>query len=208
MPTSDLSQTGGTKARIGPNSLIQTAAVLSDRFGRNVARAIFESAGLGREFAGTERVMVPEEKPQRLFRCVCDTCGPTLGRQVLADAGDRTALYLLEYRIPPLAQALLGLLPLTLSARLLVRAIARHAWTFAGSGVFTAHVKAWRRPTIQLEIRSNPLATDGCPWHQAVIARLFSTILQHPVDITHHTCCARGNECCRWEIRLATPQAR
>lgn len=205
---SDLFQARGSTARIGPNSLIQTAAALSDRVGHDVARSIFESLGLGLDFGRTEPGMVPEEKPQRLFRCVCDTCGPVLGHQVLADAGDRTALYLLQHRIPPLAQALLGLLPATLSARLLVRAIARHAWTFAGSGIFSAHVDGWINPVIRLEIRSNPLATDGCPWHQAVFARLFATILRHAMEITHERCCARGHPCCRWTIRLASLKGR
>ena len=75
-------------------------------------------------------------------------------------------------------QRLIRALPAPLGARLLSAAIAKHAWTFAGSGAFTivAH-----RP-LTFEIAANPLAPGAaaspcCHWHAAVFERLFSTLV-------------------------------
>jgi divinyl protochlorophyllide a 8-vinyl-reductase len=73
-------------------------------------------------------------------------------RAVLREAGQRTAEYLLANRIPRPAQWLLRVLPASIGMRLLSRAMAQHAWTFAGSGHF--RVRFGRPPEFTI---------DDCP---------------------------------------------
>ncbi|KQW27641.1 hypothetical protein ASE36_18835 [Rhizobium sp. Root274] len=198
-------------ARTGPNALIQTGQALSALFGENTARALFERAGLIDRYTTPPQAMLDEAEPRRLFTVLCDDLAPIESIQVLADAGHRTGHYLLTRRIPKPARWLLPRLPPGLSTRILVRAIAAHSWTFAGSGRFSGHVEAWRQPVVRLAIRSNPLATPGCPWHGAVFERLFATLTASHVTVSHPRCSARGDDCCEWTIRPSAgprPRAR
>jgi divinyl protochlorophyllide a 8-vinyl-reductase len=65
-------------------------------------------------------------------------------------------------------------LPAPVGARLLSIAIAKHAWTFAGSGRFA--VKRARPLTVT--IAANPLGlrqgSPSCHWHAAVFERLYA----------------------------------
>jgi divinyl protochlorophyllide a 8-vinyl-reductase len=122
---------------------------------------------------------------------------------VAHSAGLRTADYLLAHRIPKPVQALLKRLPATWAARLLLSAIRRHAWTFAGSGVFTARAG---RPTV-LTLRSNPLckgvasAVPACDFYAATFERLFRTLVHRDARAVEVACEACGDAECRFELR-------
>ncbi|MCU0802464.1 MAG: hypothetical protein MUD11_11940 [Rhodobacteraceae bacterium] len=107
---------------------------------------------------------------------------PARADALLAAAGLAVGDYILAHRIPPLAQRVLRLLPAALSARLLARAIARHAWTFAGSLL--------------------PGACDhpACHWHAAVFARLYQRLVWPDAAVTETHCAARGDATCRFVI--------
>lgn len=198
----------GNGARIGPNSLIQTGQALAALFGDETARRIFGRAGIGHRYAHPPGTMLDEREPQRLFAVLCDTLSDRDATRVLAEAGHRTGHYLLANRIPKPARWLLPRLPSAISARLLVRAISAHAWTFAGSGRFSREVRGWRQPVVQLAIQENPLATPGCPWHGAVFERLFATLTATQVSVLHPSCQAKGNDCCQWTVTAATGSLR
>jgi divinyl protochlorophyllide a 8-vinyl-reductase len=82
----------------------------------------------------------------------------------------------------------------------LSRAITAHAWTFAGSGRFTA-VTPW-----QFELDDNPLirgvTSDApvCDWHRAVFQRLYKTLVARNVRCREVTCKAAGDPCCRFVL--------
>lgn len=59
---------------------------------------------------------------------------PGQAESLMTLAGAATADYILAHRIPGPVKALIRALPAPLGARFLTAAIARHAWTFAGSG--------------------------------------------------------------------------
>lgn len=198
----------GSGARIGPNSLIQTGQALSALCGEETARMIFDRAGIGHRFVDPPGTMLDEREPQRLFAVLCDTLSDQDATRVLAEAGHRTGHYLLANRIPKPARWLLPRLPSVISARLLVRSISAHAWTFAGSGGFAGEVQGWRPPVIHIAIKANPLATPGCPWHGAVFERLFATLTATQVSVVHPRCQAKGNDCCEWTITAAAGPLR
>jgi len=92
-------------------------------------------------------------------------------------------------------------LPPAPAAGLLSRAIARHAWTFVGSGRF--HVRdAWT-----FEIEGNPLIRGEasepclCHWHTAVFERLYEALVAPASRCAETRCGAQGRDSrCRFEL--------
>ena len=191
-------------ARIGPNAITRVAEALRPLGGDSAVRRVFGRAGLAAYVDTPPQAMVDEAEVTALHAALRAELGTGAARAVAADAGRRTADYLLAHRIPALAQRLLRALPAALAARLLLRAIGAHAWTFAGSGHFSARVA---RGAAQLQIRHNPLcrgqrsAEPACDFYTAVFQRLF-TVLVHPrAVVTEQACEARGDPACVFDIR-------
>jgi len=95
----------------------------------------------------------------------------------------------------------LRLMPVSLGIRVLGQAIARNAWTFAGSGAFTVEAPGRFRlqgnPLIRGESADQPL----CHWHIAVFDRLFQALISPKIHFTETECAACGAPACRFEIR-------
>jgi divinyl protochlorophyllide a 8-vinyl-reductase len=191
-------------ARIGPNAITRVAEALRPLGGDSAVRRVFGRAGLAAYVDTPPQAMVDEAEVTALHAAMRAELGADTARQVAADAGRRTADYLLAHRIPSFAQRLLRALPAGLAARLLLRAIGAHAWTFAGSGHFCGRPM---RGGMQLQIQHNPLcrgqrsAAPACDFYTAVFQRLF-TVLVHPrAQATEQACEARGDPACVFEIR-------
>ncbi|MEL6977146.1 MAG: bacteriochlorophyll 4-vinyl reductase [Pseudomonadota bacterium] len=157
---------------VGPNAIIQLARALRDAAGEAAAARILAAAGEAEALERPPEAMVDQARAARLFTATLDDLGPQRGERILAEAGRRTADYILANRIPPLARRCLPLAPVPLARRVLLSAIRASAWTFAGSGA----VRVGMRPAPWIEIEANPLATPGCPWHGAVFQRLFEVL--------------------------------
>lgn len=189
--------------RIGPNAITRVAEVLPALLGDAGTRALFEAAGLGGYLSQPPEGMVDETEVARLHRVLRQQLGPAVAGQVARSAGMRTADYLLARRIPKPVQWLLKRLPPVLAARVLLQAIGRHAWTFAGSGQFQAVAG---RPCV-LTIRDNPLcrgvasAHPACDFYSATFERLFQVLVHPAVQVVETQCEARGDPVCRFELR-------
>jgi divinyl protochlorophyllide a 8-vinyl-reductase len=144
--------------------------------------------------------MVDERPVALLHQTLRRLMPPQQSAEILADAGRRTADYILANRIPKPAQFVLKLLPAPLAARLLVSAITAHAWTFAGSGRFSGRTGR----SVTFEIIANPLCAGEhsdslvCVWHAAVFQRLFQVLVSPNTRVVETSCGARGDECCRF----------
>ncbi|MHB2167168.1 bacteriochlorophyll 4-vinyl reductase [Alsobacter sp. R-9] len=125
--------------RIGPNAIIQIAAVLRERHGVQALDSVFVRARLAHYLDALPATMVPEREVARLHAALGHELGADEAESVSREAGTRTAAYLLAHRIPAPARRLLRWLPARLAGPLLLAAIRRHAWTFAGSARFEAH---------------------------------------------------------------------
>lgn len=168
---------------------MQYLPVLDRQFGSDVRAALLEKAGV--MAIPDDSSMIPEGDAIRLhqgLRRAAPEQAPVLAR----DAGQGTADYILAHRIPPMAQNVLRKAPAFVSAPVLARAIARHAWTFAGSGQFRC-LSPWR-----FEIADNPLVrgersdTCLCYWHAAVFERLYQSIVGPSCRCRELSCCAQG----------------
>ena len=190
------------RARIGPNAITRVAQALLRRHGRDAAARVFAQAGLARHLAEPPSRMVPEDDVTALTLALRGALPRDAVRDVQCEAGRTTADYLLACRIPRPVQALLRMLPPTLAARVLVADIRRHAWTFAGSGVFTARLGH----PVELSVRGNPmcrgLRTDApaCDYYAATFERLFRALVHRDARVTEIECEAAGGEACRFAV--------
>ncbi|MFW5655519.1 MAG: bacteriochlorophyll 4-vinyl reductase [Roseicyclus sp.] len=188
-------------ARIGPNAILQLVPVLEDAAGPDTTAHLLAMAGI---FALPDPdAGLTEEGPaarlHQAMRLELPDVAPLLARE----AGWRTGDYILANRIPRPAQTLLMLLPARISAPILARAVAKHAWTFCGSGRFALSSTSPPR----FEIADNPVVrgerseTPLCHWHAAVFERLFSALCGRDWTCVETTCCAQGARACRFEMR-------
>ncbi|ETX28615.1 bacteriochlorophyll 4-vinyl reductase [Roseivivax isoporae] len=201
-----MTDAGGVPARIGPNAVTRLLDVLERRCPRDARARILARAGIARAPSGD--AMIAEDVAVRLHRAVRAEV-PRQADALLAEAGRQTARYILGHRIPGPARWLLRALPVGLSARLLSRAIARHAWTFAGSARFSA------AGPFGFEIRDNAFVRgtrgDGrlCTWHAAVIGELYRALVAKGCDCAETACAVeRAGDICRFELRTGTGPRR
>lgn len=187
---------------IGPNAIIRVAEALGENAGRARTEHLFAAAGLSHYLAEAPGQMVDEREVLRLHCAVRDQLRPADARAVFRDAGVRTADYLMANRIPRLVQQLLRVLPARAASRLLLAAIRRNAWTFAGSGDFVAEpgVPAW------LRLRNNPLCRGviaehpACEYYAATFETLFRALVTGNARVTETGCEATGAATCRFRI--------
>lgn len=185
-----------SEARVGPNAILQTVAALEAEGGAALARRVLTHAGCARYLDAPPAGMIPEAEAAAVLRALPACLGPDLARRMARDAGRRTGLYILQNRIPAPARAVLRALPTRLAAPLLLRAMAAHSWTFAGSG----RVRTAAGVPARLEIAGNPLAMPGCDWHCAVLETLFQRLVHKRSTVHETACCVRGDAACVFVI--------
>lgn len=181
--------------RVGPNAVIQLSHALEALNGANAADAVFAAAGCTKLRAQPPAAMIDEAVPAALFAALWSTLPETAAEAAAAEAGRRTADYIIAHRIPEFARRILGLAPRRLATRLLLHAIRRNAWTFAGSG----QCAITTRPAA-IFIADNPIATPDCVWHQAVFERLFRRLVDARARVRHTACIRAGAGACRFDV--------
>ena len=184
--------------RIGPNAILQLVDVLERRGEFDLCRAVLAEAGVARP--PRDAGMLPEADCAAVHQALRRL---TPGAEaLLAEAGLATGDYILAHRIPQVAQTVLRLLPGALAAPVLTRAIARHSWTFAGTGAFGAE----NARSLVLSVARNPLVagwratTPQCIWHASVFRRLYGRLVWPGVRVAEVACCACGDPACRFEV--------
>ena len=164
----------GRGALIGPNAVLQAVAVMEERLGQAETQAILADARIDALPSGQH--MIPEIEALRLHRWLA--LHDPLGSYVIAaEAGARTADYIIANRIPQPAVWLLRRLPAMLAAPLLMAAIGKHAWTFIGAGAFAAQ-GAWSF-RIDRTAADDPLPPPDSlfHWYAAVFTQLYRQLV-------------------------------
>ena len=185
---------------IGPNAILQMLPQIEALDGSDAVGRMLERAGVRCIPSGNE--MIPESDAARPHQAVRREV-PGDAEALCAAAGRDTARYILRHRIPKPVQRMLRLLPPGLAAEMLSKAIARHAWTFAGSGTFHRD-SPWRfrigdNPFIRGEASGMPV----CIWHAAVFEHLYRTLVHRDCSCVETTCGAQpGHNMCVFEMRI------
>jgi divinyl protochlorophyllide a 8-vinyl-reductase len=190
----------GAGGLIGPNALTQLLPLLERAGGAELRERLLARAGVTAlpDMGG----LIDEAPVARLHRAVREAL-PEAAPALAFEAGVRTADYILAHRIPGAVQAVLKPLPAGLAGPVLTRAIARNAWTFAGSGRFEV-ARSW--PAVFL-IHDNPVVRGEraeaplCHWHAGVFERLFRVLVSDRARVREVACCACGAPACRFEVR-------
>ncbi len=193
--------------RIGPNAVTRIAEAAEILRGRSAGRRAFTKAGLAHHWRHPPDRMVPDDDVARLHRALRHVFGPAAAAAIGAEAGRRTADYLLGHRIPRLFQTLLRMLPKRASVWLLLLAISRHAWTFAGQGRFS-----WRSIAggFELTIANGPVSrlieADGpvCHYYAATFQALFRSIGGETIRVVETGCEAAGAPACVFVVSLSS----
>jgi divinyl protochlorophyllide a 8-vinyl-reductase len=194
---------GDPHGRVGPNAITRVGEALDALYGRATTHAVFADAGLTGYLDAWPEAMVDELEVAGLNRALHAHLPEDGFRRVAREAGRRTGDYLLAHRIPGPVKALLRPAPAWLASRILLQAIARNAWTFAGSGAFDA---AAGRPCV-VTIRNCPLcreirAAHGvCDTYTGTFERLFRALVHANAEAAETACQATGAPACRFEIR-------
>lgn len=186
-------------AVIGPNTVIQLRNALDAGEPPVTGRFIFEDAGCLAYYDSLPDKMVSEAIPQALYRSLFRHAPRDEALEIASDSGRRTAEYVMLNRIPSPVRYLLKVLPGPLSARLLLDAIEKNAWTFVGSGTcFTR----FGEPSL-IEISHNPLKMPGCAWHTAVFQTMFEALVSPTSLVVHDDgCSSRRDGLCRFWVSL------
>ena len=191
-----------SEARIGPNAIIRVGEALVAMQGRGVAADVFAVAGLSASLRDPPQAMVPEVQVTRLHGVMRDLLGIDVARRVGAEAGRLTAHYLLRHRVPRPLVLMLPRLPAWLSARVLLRAVSRHSWTFAGSAGFSALAA---RP-VEIGLAGCAIchgaeeATPLCDYYGETLAGLFRALVSRDCRAVQTSCAAAGASACHFEL--------
>ena len=191
--------------RIGPNAVIQLVAALKALGETGPMARLFQDTGHGAWLESPPETMIPASEAARLHVGLRRLLPEARAAAALAMAGGLTADYLLANRIPGFAQAIFRIMPSRLSAWALMRLISAHAWTFAGSGVFSFAIDSGA----EARIGDNPLCSGlrteapACVWHAAVFEGLFRALVSPSSRARETACRARGDDCCRFRLDWA-----
>ncbi|MEM8876265.1 MAG: bacteriochlorophyll 4-vinyl reductase [Pseudomonadota bacterium] len=222
-------------ARIGPNAILRVAEALNvetvastqtDETGIDLVRTVFGAAKLEHHLESPPQDMVPEDDVVALQDALWRLLGNERADMVNCDAGQRTARYLLNHRIPRPAQWLMKILPAPLAARILMSSIGHHAWTFAGSGSFSwqgeragmtfriADCPYCRgscnhgRAAVGVETQNarSAEARPTCSYVAATFEYLFRVLVQRTTVVKETACQGHGAPACEFEIRWRSGQ--
>ncbi|EGV32015.1 bacteriochlorophyll 4-vinyl reductase [Thiorhodococcus drewsii AZ1] len=189
--------------RVGPNAIIRVAEALEAAQGPEAVSELFRRAGLERYLEAMPTEMVEEGEVTSLQAALRELLGVTAARAIARDAGMRTGDYLLAVRIPRPAQAILSILPPRLATRMLLKAIGGNAWTFVGTGVFSADPSYPPKLTVSdsLLCRGATASEPLCDFYAGTFERLFGRLVHPKAQVTEIACHAVGAPNCVFEIR-------
>ena len=185
---------------IGPNAIIQFGEAVAALEGAAGLERLFTQAGQKTYLSHPPTALVPEADVLRLHTEFRRFATDSRRRSASWLAGRRTADYILAHRIPGFAQAIILRLPRFIAAPLLGAAIAKHAWTFTGSGRF----QRGRGQGFSFEIHDcvlcRGLASEHaeCDYYCGAFERLYAVLVDPDVKVVETACKACGDCCCRF----------
>ncbi|WP_295390900.1 bacteriochlorophyll 4-vinyl reductase [uncultured Thiodictyon sp.] len=196
--------TPGEPARIGPNAILRVAEALRAGPDAGAIQDVFERAGLAGYLTTTPTQMVDEREVTALHQALRAVIGVRQARQIGVVAGQLTGDYLLANRIPRPAQWVLKALPRQYALRILLKAIERNAWTFAGSAGFSTQEGPRTRFILEgsrVCLGATDSPTPLCDFYAATFERLLRKLVDTEVRVIEVQCQSMGHPTCVFEVR-------
>lgn len=199
MPDVVVSEQAVSGAKIGPNALIQTVRALREMASEVQVIAVLRQCNQEYLLHQPVAEMVDEQLFAALVQTLVNQLGVDQAHQILQSSGQLTADYLLHHRIPRPFQMLLGLLPHRLALKLLLAAIGRHAWTFAGSGSF--HYTVGRRSQLVVTSPIQP-AEAVCGFYGGTFDHLIRVLIDAEARLNTTVSVQAGQSRCFYKVCL------
>jgi len=200
----------GADARIGPNAIIRVHEALTAVLGADEARAVFTEAGLAAYLDTPPGAMVPATEVTALHGVLLARLPTEQRAAINRHAGIATANYLLAVRIPKPAQAVLKVLPPLPAAAILIKAMGKNSWTFAGGGRFEGTAGRPTRLVIEngpiqqaVGAKERPAALPVCGYYAATFERLFQVLVTRRATVREIECQSQGAPACVFEVTLS-----
>ncbi|NNJ10861.1 bacteriochlorophyll 4-vinyl reductase [Chloroflexales bacterium ZM16-3] len=188
-------------ARIGPNSIIQTITSLRETCSPDELRALLAGEAEG-YLSHLPHEMIPEGEFHDLVRLLVARMGIERAGEVLYRSGELTADYVRANRIPAPIRTLLGLFPAQISLRLLLPAISKHAWTFAGSGKFSFSLSL--TPSVSIGKPegqdTSGIAAALCCYYCGAFTQMLRRLVSRRIELRETSCQAHGGPACVYQI--------
>ncbi|NTW98290.1 MAG: bacteriochlorophyll 4-vinyl reductase [Oscillochloris sp.] len=188
-------------ARIGPNAIIQTIASLREVYAPDELPKLLVG-GAEVYLSELPHAMIPEEQFHALVELLTPRLGVERAGEILYRSGERTADYVRANRIPGPFRTVLGIIPAPIGLRLLLPAISKHAWTFAGSGKFSFHLG--RAPWISIgkpvDHDTSGIAAVLCRYYCGAFTQMLRRVVSQRIELREASCQARGGEACVYQI--------
>lgn len=185
-------------AKIGPSAIRQLLAVMKEERHERWLRDVFYRSGLSAMLVNPPTGLIEERAVADLYQALFQRLPPAAASRIASKAGTYAGRNIVANHVPKVAQFFLKHLPARYAGPLLLRAIHRVAWTFAGSGLTTIET----RPGLALEIKDNLIAMPGCVWQVQMFETLFRHLVSPKVQVKHTACCLDGASSCRFEFML------
>ena len=191
--------------QIGPNSIIQTVAAAREQYGDEAVTAWLRRTGRAHLLEAMPDHMLPESEFGALIDDLRQWLGISAAMQVLARSGDLTANYVATNRVPGFIRLLLPRLPVGFALRMFLPAIARHAWTFAGSGRFGYTLQPVWRLTLadSVEARGVQAHEPVCAYYRAAFEGLLRRVVCDRLRVEEVACRAMGAVQCEFHVSLS-----
>ncbi|NTV63236.1 MAG: bacteriochlorophyll 4-vinyl reductase [Oscillochloris sp.] len=190
-------------ARIGPNAIIQTIASLREVYAPDELPKLLVG-GAEVYLSQLPHEMIPEEQFHALVKLLTPRLGTEQAGAILYRSGERTADYVRANRLPGPFRSLLGILPAQLGLRLLLIAISKHAWTFAGSGTFTFGIgrTPWISIGTPIDHDTSAISAVLCRYYCGSFTQLLRQVVSQRIELRETSCQARGGNACVYQIVL------
>lgn len=194
-----MKQAGVAAARIGPNALIQSVNALREQYDAARIQSILHQCSQEALLVSLPTTMVAEQAFAGLVVALADQLGVAEAHKILWRAGQLTAGYLLQHRIPRPFQWLLRPLPHRSALQLLLLAVGKHAWTFVGSGQFSYVVG--KTPELTVLTRLYP-GEAVCGFYGGTFDHLIHVLIATQAQTKVTTSLTAGQTTCVYAIQF------
>ncbi len=195
---------GHGSGKIGPNSIIQTFQALQEFYGQKKTREILEQGGQGHILSYLPSEMIDEQEFIALAKMLFSQLGVDEAIPLMRRSGNLTGKYVLANRIPKPVQRLIKLFPRPIRLKILLTAIGKSSWTFAGSGTYSFITRPRPLITINNSIIRQAVQADKpvCSYYRGAFETLIWALVSPKAVVEEVECLAGGDSRCRFVIKL------